>query len=189
MWSRHCRRIEPINLSIYAFCHGDRGAIGRSRIPMARRRCTKTGQYEVSRSRMRYRGALSHGNASVIWREIHSAVGFSVTANDSKSRRSWRRMTRQYKTIEGLECNRRQDEEVNCGDAVDVILEKRPPALGWRPRTTAHIPGDRRLGHIEAKLEQLTVNVWRAPKWVRTAHLANELAQFGRGLRSANTIV
>src|SRR5450756_1893481 len=52
MWSRHCRRIEPINLSIYAFCHGDRGAIGRSRIPMARRRCTKTGPYEVSRSRM-----------------------------------------------------------------------------------------------------------------------------------------
>ena len=28
-------------LSTYAFCHGDRGAIGQSRMPMARKRCTK----------------------------------------------------------------------------------------------------------------------------------------------------
>src|SRR5450756_157582 len=56
MWSRHSRRIEPMSLSTYAFCQGDRNAIGRSRMPMARRRCTKTGPYEVSRSRMRYRG-------------------------------------------------------------------------------------------------------------------------------------
>src|SRR5476649_107111 len=87
MWSRHSRRIEPMSLSTYAFCHGDRGAIGRSRMPMARRRCTKTGPYEASRSLMRYRGAWSHGKASVIWREIHSAVGFPVTPNDSQIRR------------------------------------------------------------------------------------------------------
>ena len=49
---------------------------------MARRRCTKTGLYEASRSLMRYRGAWSHGKASVIWRAIHSAVGFRVTPND-----------------------------------------------------------------------------------------------------------
>jgi hypothetical protein len=35
------RRIVPISLSTYAFCHGARGAIGRSRMPMARRRCMK----------------------------------------------------------------------------------------------------------------------------------------------------
>ena len=33
---------------------------------------------DESRSRMRYRGARSHGNASVTWREIHSAVGFAA---------------------------------------------------------------------------------------------------------------
>src|SRR2546430_4328401 len=91
----HLRRIEPISLSAQAFCQGDRGAIGRSRMPMARRRCTKTGPYEVSRSRMRYRGVQSHGNASVIWREIHSAVGFAVTPNDTQNLRPWRTMTRQ----------------------------------------------------------------------------------------------
>src|SRR5665811_2061541 len=96
MWSRHSRRIDPMSLSTYAFCHGDRGAIGRSRMPMARRRCTKTGPYEASRSLMRYRGAWSHGKASVIWREIHSAVGFSVTPKDTQCRRPCRKMTRQY---------------------------------------------------------------------------------------------
>jgi hypothetical protein len=41
----------------------------------------------VSRSRIRYLGELSQGNASMIWREIHSAVGFVVTPNDTHSRR------------------------------------------------------------------------------------------------------
>ena len=26
-WSRHSRRIEPISLSAYAFCHGERGDV------------------------------------------------------------------------------------------------------------------------------------------------------------------
>jgi hypothetical protein len=30
MWSRHSRRIVPISLSTYGFCHGDRGAVGFS---------------------------------------------------------------------------------------------------------------------------------------------------------------
>jgi hypothetical protein len=66
-------------------------------MPIAWIRCRKTGPYEVSRSRMRSRGAWSHGNASVTWREIHSAVGFAVTPNDTQSRRPWRTMTRQYR--------------------------------------------------------------------------------------------
>src|ERR1700704_3965132 len=36
--------------------------------------------------------------------------------------------------------------------------------------------------------EQLTMNTRRAPKCVRTAHLANERAQLSRDLRSANTV-
>src|SRR6185369_7135965 len=30
-WSRHSRRIDPIERSTYPFCNGDRGAMGRSR--------------------------------------------------------------------------------------------------------------------------------------------------------------
>src|ERR1700682_291120 len=41
------------------------------------------------------------------------------------------------KTIQNLECDRRQDKEVDRRDAVDVIAEKRPPALRRWPRVAA----------------------------------------------------
>src|SRR6201996_6277026 len=34
-WSRHSRRTEPISLSAYPFCQGERGDVGRSRMPIA----------------------------------------------------------------------------------------------------------------------------------------------------------
>ena len=33
---RHSRRIEPISRSTWPFCQGNRGAVGLSRMPMAR---------------------------------------------------------------------------------------------------------------------------------------------------------
>ncbi len=80
------------------------------------------------------------------------------------------------KTIEGLERDRRQDKEIYRRDAVGMVREKRPPTLGRWPPTTAHIPSDRRLGDLEAELEQLTMNAWGAPQRIRTAHFANERA-------------
>jgi hypothetical protein len=44
---------RAIRLSTYGFCNGERGAVGLSRMPMARNRCTKIGPYAVSRSRIR----------------------------------------------------------------------------------------------------------------------------------------
>src|ERR1700751_3933478 len=92
------------------------------------------------------------------------------------------------KTIQNLECDRRQDKEVDRRDTVDVIAEKRLPALRRWPQAAAHVPSDRRLRDLEAELEQLSMNTRRAPKCVRAAHLANERAQLSRYLRSANTV-
>src|SRR5580704_12555921 len=161
-------------------------------MPIAQIRCKKTGPYEVSRSRTRYRGAWSHGNASVTWREIHSAVGFAVTPNETQSRRPWRTMTRQYRIWNAIVGRTKRSIR---RDAVGMIAEKRPPALRRWPRVAAHVPSDHRLGDLEAELEQLTMNTRRAPKRVRTAHLANESAaqprpavcQHGCGIASANT--
>src|SRR5882672_909571 len=154
-------------------------------MPIARIRCKKTGPYEVSRSRMRSRGAWSHGNASVNWREIHSSGWVCRHAKRYPKSSS---VAYNDKTIQNLECDRRQDKEVDRRDAVDVIAEKRPPALRRWPRVAAHVPRDSRLGDLEAELEQLTMNTRRAPKCVRTAHLGNERAQLSRDLRSANTV-
>ena len=38
IWSTHSRRIDPINLSAKPFCQGEPGAMGLSRMPMARNR-------------------------------------------------------------------------------------------------------------------------------------------------------
>src|SRR3954465_5366672 len=56
----------PISRSAKPFCHGERGAIGLSRMPIARRRCLTTEPKTRSRSRIRFLGADSQGNASVI---------------------------------------------------------------------------------------------------------------------------
>jgi hypothetical protein len=86
-------------------------------------------------------------------------------------------VSQNHKTIEQPECNRWQDEEVDCRDAIDMIGQKCPPPLGRR--AAVHIPRDRRLSEGEAQLEQFSMNVWRTPKVICAAHLANELAQFG----------
>jgi hypothetical protein len=52
------------------------GRVGRSRMPIALMRALKATPNALSLSRMRYFGALSRGNASVICRANHSAVGF-----------------------------------------------------------------------------------------------------------------
>src|ERR1700675_445445 len=149
-------------------------------MPIARIRCKKTGPYEVSRSRRvvpRERlGDLARDplRGWVCRHAKRHPKSSSVAHND--------------KTIQNLECDRRQDKEVDRRDAVDVIAEKRLPALRRWPRVAAHVPSDRRLGDLEAELEQLTMNTRRAPKCVRTAHLANERAQLSRDLRSANTV-
>jgi hypothetical protein len=89
--SVHSRRIDPIKRSTYPFCQGERNEVGRSRMPIARTRALNATPNARSLSRMRYFGALSHGNASVIWRASHSAVGFRVTAIHNSRRRPWPR--------------------------------------------------------------------------------------------------
>ena len=85
-------------------------------------------------------------------------------------------MPKDDKTIEDLERDRRQNKKVARRDAVDMDVQKRSPALRRRSRAAAHIPSNRRLSDLEAKVEQFAMTVRRAPEWVRTAHLTNELA-------------
>src|SRR3990167_8957255 len=61
------------------FCHADWGVIDRSRMPTVRRRCTKTGLYEASRSLTRYRGAWGHGETPALppaAQHIRSAIDY-----------------------------------------------------------------------------------------------------------------
>ena len=53
IWSRHSRRMDPIRRSAKPFCHGERGAIGLSRMPIAQTRCLTIEPKTQSRSQIR----------------------------------------------------------------------------------------------------------------------------------------
>src|SRR5437879_1343021 len=84
--------------STYGFCQGDRGAVTTSSIPMLFVRATNAPPKIASRSRIQYRGAWSHGNASRICCAVHSSVGCSVTLKCTTRRRSWERTTKTNST-------------------------------------------------------------------------------------------
>src|SRR5450759_975914 len=80
---------QTFNMAILPFCQGERNDVGRSRMPIAWMRRVNMLPKARSLSRTMYAGALSQGNASVIWRANHSAVGCRVTANHNNCRRPW----------------------------------------------------------------------------------------------------
>jgi hypothetical protein len=76
---------------------------------MARTRALYAPPNALSLSRMRYLGAVSQGNDSVIWRASHSAVGYSV----SKSQQPSALMAKDETYEEPPKGNRWNDKQVN----------------------------------------------------------------------------
>jgi len=116
--SVHSRRTDPIKRSTYPFCQGEWNEVGQSS------RALNAPSNALALSPMRYLVAVSRGNASVIWRASHSAVGFSRTTT---------------------------------GAAV-------------------HVYRNRRLPDIDAKFEQLTVDLGSTPQRVLNTHSSDQIA-------------
>ena len=85
-------------------------------------------------------------------------------------------MLQYQQSMEQSEGDGRNHEQVHRGDAISVIAQERPPALGWRPSTPCHVFGDRGLPDIDAELEEFTVDTWCTPERIRDTHAANELS-------------
>ena len=77
-------------------------------------------------------------------------------------------------SIEQSEGDGRNHEQVHRRDAVSMIMQERPPALGWRPPTLWHVFGDRGSPDIDAELKEFTVNAWCAPERISDTHVADE---------------
>ena len=90
------RSDQAFNISVLPGAQND---VGRSRIPMARTRALNTLPNARSLSRMRYSGALCQGNASVICRANHSAVGLRVTAVHTSHRRWWPKIRKRMELL------------------------------------------------------------------------------------------
>src|SRR5260221_14594491 len=58
-----------------------------------------------------------------------------------------------------------------------MIAQECSPSLGRRPSAPDHVLGNRRLGDLEPKLEQFTMDARGAPQWVLLAHPLDEFTQ------------
>src|SRR5215471_20910184 len=95
-----------------------------------------------SRSRMMQRGASFQGNASVICRATQSAVGYAVTLVQTRSLRPSRLND---ESIEQVETDGRNNEQVHCGNVQRVIMQEGPPSLARQTSPFDHVLGDARL--------------------------------------------
>src|SRR5262249_46107094 len=121
-WSRHSRRIDPINRSTYAFCHCERDAVTTSWMSIARPLWPTRGTLNLDRERTSVATFYRYASRSCC--TVHAAVGWSVTPTCTTRRRSCARINEQ----QAIRC-RWHDEEVFRDDLGDVIPEERPPGL------------------------------------------------------------
>jgi hypothetical protein len=157
--------------STYGFCQGDRGAVLTSWIPIVWARLENASPYMASRSRRRYRGAVSQGNPSTSCRAVHWAVGGvgDVDVDDATS------LVRQdHEHEKDLEHHGGHDEEVHGDEVPQVVVEKAAQSLRWRRSMADHVLGDRCLRDLDAELLKLSVNPRRAPEGVRRGHPSDQ---------------
>src|SRR3984957_6140319 len=173
MWSKHSRRIDPISRSAKPFCQGEAGAVGLSRMPMARNRRVTTLRIdpvaiadEVVRSFIP-RKCLRYLTSNPFCRRICCDVDPdqvpAVQPDDDEG-------------IEQVEANGRDNEQVHSGDVRRVVTQEGPPSLaGWWPPLD-HVLGDARLRDFKPELEQFAVDAWPAPKRIFDAHPPDQYA-------------
>ncbi len=96
-------------------------------------------------------------------------------------------VTENNETVQQLEADGGHDEQVDRGNTVGMIAQKRPPTLGrWSPAPD-HVLGNSGLGDLDAELEQLPVDTRRTPEPVLVTHLADKVANLSIDLRAAAT--
>ena len=134
--SVHSRRTDPIKRSTYPFCQGEWNEVGRSS------RALNAPSNALALSPMRYLVAVSRGNASVIWRASHSAIGFSRTttgaAVDGQEMRIAAERHSSYK-------------EINRCNLLHVIAKEILPALQWPTLPRHHVYRNRGLRIVRAR--------------------------------------
>ena len=183
MWSRHSRRIDPISRSAKPFCQGEAGAIGLSRMPMARNRRVTTAAIdpvaiadEVVRSlipRKCFRYLTCNPFSGRICCDVDPDEVSAFEPDDDEG-------------IEQVETDSWNNEQVHGGNVRRVVAQESSPSLAGRPASLDHVLGDARLRDFKPELEQFAVDAWRAPKRIFDAHPPDQSAQFRVDRRSSS---
>src|ERR1700693_4660834 len=171
-WFRHSRRIEPITRSTYAFCHGERGAVTTSVIPLAATRLLKTEPYAVSRSRSRKLGAVSQGKASTI---LLRKPGCRGMLRNIESHNPSATVSQDDHNVDQSKRGRHGNEHVDCGDAECFVAQEATPGRRRRPSSSHHVLRDCGLADLNAEPQQLAVDARRTPQRVGAVHLSDQI--------------
>src|SRR5229473_7120185 len=67
--------------------------------------------------------------------------------------------------------------QINRSNRLRMVAQECPPALGWRTSASHHVLGYRRLGDLEPKLQQFTMDARGAPQRVFPVHSSDEIAK------------
>ena len=70
---------------------------------------------------------------------------------------------------------RHDNEHVDGGGVMHVIVQERAPGRGGDLGSPWHVSADRGLADLDAKLEQFAVDAGRAPKRVCLAHCSDQI--------------
>src|SRR4029078_13272505 len=125
----HSLRIEPISRSAYAFCHGERGEVGRSRMPMESNPADK------------YLPIGSIAIPDQVTRDLLPAASLSELIGDPfgcrmrghpKPQDLPPAMANDQQPIEKSERDCRHHEKVHRRDTVSVVTKERLPILRRR---------------------------------------------------------
>ena len=181
-WSRHSRFTLPIRRSTYGFCHGLRGAVTTSSTPIAITVERNDCPYAPSRSRIRYRGAVSHrkGFANLLRYPIRGRMCRDAEMDDLAAL-----VVEHDEPEQEAERGRGDHETVDRRQAIGVISKECPPRLRGRRGVTDHVFRDGGLGDGKAKLQKLPMNPRRTPQRVLPRHPSDQIADLPRHGRSA----
>ena len=130
------------------------------------------------------RGIKRKGLEHLLRRPFRRGMGRHVEVHDASSI-----VCEDNKNEEDFEPNGVDGEEVDGRELRNVILEERPPRLGWRFRTADHVFGNGSLGNLNVQLHQLTVDPRCAPDRVLAAHGSNQIADLFGNLRPSGLSV
>src|SRR6202008_3703935 len=175
MWSTHSRRIDPISRSAKAFCQGDAGVMGLSRMPMARNRRMTTLPYidpvpiaDQVAGGFIPRECLCDLARNPFGRRIYGDVDPdqvpAVEPDDDQG-------------IEQVETDRWNHEQVHGGDVWRVVMQEGPPSLAGRSLPLDHVLGNARLRDLKPKFEQAAMNTRCSPERILYAHLPDQRTQ------------
>ena len=161
--------MEPISRSAYAFCHGERGAVRISSMPIACCGGHPSGEGGIT--------IVHHVPRRLVPRERFAEVVAPsrrrgvVGGGDVHDPTALVRQDHEHE--QEPTCRRRHHEEVGSGDLGGVVRQERAPRLRWRRSRSRHLFGNRGLRHVEAEFQELAVKPWCTPERILLRHPLN----------------